>query len=375
MQLVDSDRFVSTFAPLAEDPAVQELIVTQVSAAIEQNLDIDALVGDVFDGIRGLELPPRADTALTLLQGPAADGIRSLIGTVTEQVVQSPQFADIWEQALRVTHERAVAVIQGDPNAVVSIGADGTLAVELGTVIEAVKSALVERGVSFAEAIPVIDRAIPLMQSDALLLVQSLYNVAVAVGFWLPWVVLALLVGGVMLARDRRRSSVTVGFGVAAVFLLLAAGLAAARMLFIGALSPSVMSTEAADVVFGSVTDVLTGSAVALVVVGALVALVSWYRGTSRYAQNLRAVLEGGAVRVRDAADRNGLSTGAFGRGVERWRPVILFVSVVLALAWIFLSRPITLGVVVGALVSLLAVVLVVELVRRPAIEADIPQS
>lgn len=45
MQLVDSDRFVSTFAPLAEDPAVQELIVTQVSAAIEQNLDIDALVG------------------------------------------------------------------------------------------------------------------------------------------------------------------------------------------------------------------------------------------------------------------------------------------------------------------------------------------
>lgn len=112
MQLVDTDRFVSTFAPLAEDPAVQDLVATQVATAIEESLDVPSLVDAVFDGVRDLGLPPRADSALTLLQGPAVDGIHSIIGTVSEDVVTSPQFADIWSQTLRVTHQRAIAVIR-----------------------------------------------------------------------------------------------------------------------------------------------------------------------------------------------------------------------------------------------------------------------
>lgn len=371
MQLVDTDRFVSTFAPLAEDPAVQELIATQVTEAIEQSVDIDSLVGDVFDGVRELGLPPRADSALTLLQGPAVDGIHALIGTTAERVVSSPQFADIWAQTLRITHQRAIAVIQGDPNTALTIGTDGTLSIELGTVIESVKSALVARGVSFAEAIPVIERSIPVLHSDALVLTQTLYNVAVAAGFWLPWVVLGMLVAGVLLARQRGRASTWTGFGLAAVFLLLAVGLGAARLFFIGAVSPSLMPADAAEALFGGITDLLLNTTIALALTGVLIAASAWYQGDSRVATNLRAVLERGMVRVRAAADRNGLGTGSFGRAVDRWRSAILIVAVLLALLWIILARPLSAGVVIGALLSLIAVLLVVEMVRRP----DVPEA
>lgn len=371
MQLVDTDRFVSTFAPLADDPAVQELVASQVATAIEESLDIPALVGDVFDGVRELGLPPRADSALTLLQGPTVDGIHSLIGTVAEDVVTSPQFADIWAQTLRVTHQKAIAVIQGDPNTALTIGSDGTLSIELSTVIESVKTALTDRGVSFAEAIPVIDRTIPVLHSDALVLTQSLYNVAVAVGFWLPWLALVLLIAGVLLARDRRRASAWTGFGFAIVFLLLAAGLGIGRMLFIGAVSPSTMPADAADALFGGITDLLLGTTIALALAGALVAVSAWYQGEGRFATNLRAVLERGMVRVRAAADRNGIGTGAFGRAIDRWRSAILVIAVVLALLWVVLARPITVGGVLAALASLIAVLLLVEVLRRPAAASE----
>ena len=367
MQLVDTDRFVSTFGPLAQDPAVQELISTQVSTAIVQGIDIDALVGDVFDGVRDLGLPPRAEAALTLLQGPAVDGIHSVIGTVADEVVTSPQFADIWTQTLRITHQNVIAVIQDDPNAALSIGSDGTLSIELSTVIESVKTALSDRGVSFADAIPVIDRTIPVLHSDALVLTQTLYNLAVAAGFWLPWLTLALLITGVLLARDRRRAIAWTGFGFAVVFALLAAGLGIGRLFFVGAVSPSVMPADAAEALFGGITDLLLGTIIALALAGALAAVSAWYEGDSRFATSLRRVVDRGLTSVRAAADRNGLGTGSFGRTVDRWHSAILIVVVLLALLWIVLARPISVGVVIGAVVSLIVVMVLVELVRRPA--------
>ncbi|WP_244632526.1 hypothetical protein [Microbacterium sp. Se63.02b] len=49
LQLVDSDRFVATFAPLADDPDVQDFVSAQVSTAIHEQIDLDAVVGEVFD--------------------------------------------------------------------------------------------------------------------------------------------------------------------------------------------------------------------------------------------------------------------------------------------------------------------------------------
>ncbi len=79
LQLVDADRFVATFAPLAEDPDVQDFIAAQASAAIQEQVDLTAVVGEVFDGLRELDLPPRAASALTLLEAPAASGLTSLV--------------------------------------------------------------------------------------------------------------------------------------------------------------------------------------------------------------------------------------------------------------------------------------------------------
>ena len=199
-QLVDTDRFVQTFAPLAQKPEVQSFVAKEVTNGIEQSVDIDAMVSDLFDGIAQLDLPPAAAQTLPLLEGTAANGVRSLIGSGVETVVESPQFASVWETTLRETHRRAVAVIQGDPSSMLLLSDDGTLSLSLGRVITEVKTALTNQGIGFADAIPVIDRSVPILASNSLVLVRTLYQVAITVGFWLPWVALGALVAGVLFA-------------------------------------------------------------------------------------------------------------------------------------------------------------------------------
>ena len=74
---------------------MQDYIGDQVTAAIEEQVDIPALTSDVFDGIRALDLPPRAEQALGLLEGPATQGLQSLVSDIVDRVVTSPAFADV----------------------------------------------------------------------------------------------------------------------------------------------------------------------------------------------------------------------------------------------------------------------------------------
>lgn len=366
VQLVDTDRFVQTFAPLAEQPAVQSYVSAQVVEAIEENLDIDALVGEVVDGIASLDLPPRAQAALLLLKQPAAEGISSLLHNGVSRVVASPQFAQLWETALRETHSRATAVIQGDPGRALQL-TDATLTLELSTVIAQVKQELVAQGFTFASSIPEIDRSITILTADSLALVRTVYQVAVAAGYWLPWLVLAMLVAGVALARNRTRAVAWAGAGLAVSLLVLAAGLGIGRQFFIGAVSPSVMPAPTALVIFNQLTMLISSTLLAAVTLSLFIAMGGWLAGASRPARAVRGAASSGFVAARAAADRRGIGTGAFGRGVERWRSAIVVAAVLIGVVILFQTRPITVGGVIGTLVGVLVVLLVVELIRRPA--------
>ncbi|WP_315637065.1 MULTISPECIES: hypothetical protein [Microbacterium] len=371
LQLVDADRFVATFAPLAQDPDVQDFVADQVTTAINEQVDLDAVVGELFDGLRALDLPPRATAALGLLEAPAASGLSSLIDGVVHEVVSSPQFADIWAESLRFTHERAVAILQDDPGTALQLSDDGVLSVDVGAVVERVKEALAERGAGVADLIPVIDRTIPVVQADALALVRTVYQIAVAAGFWLPWVVLGLVVLGVLLAVDRPRALFWTSAGFAVVFLLLAAGMGIGRGFFVSAVRPSIMTAAAAESLFDQLTALLGSTIVALALVGVLIALWAWLAGSSRSASTVRGATESGFGALREAAEARGISTGRFGRAVDRYRGAILIAGMAIGVLILVATRPVTFGAVVGVAIGVLVLTVLVELLRRLDSAAD----
>jgi hypothetical protein len=367
LELVDTDRFVATFAPLAEEPAVQEFIADQAVQAINENVDIDGLVDNAFGGLAALDLPPAAQNALTLLKAPAAQGVHSIIQQAVDRLVASPAFADIWAQTLRQVHSRAIAIIQGQPGTAVTLSDSGTLSIDLGVVIAQVKTALKQQGLGIADMIPAIDKTIPLTTSDSMVLIRIVYEVAVGVGYWLPWLVLGLVALGIAVARNRLRTLAWTGVAFALALLLLAAGLGTGRLFFVGTVSPSIMPVATANVVFHQVTELMFSTIAALVMVSVLLAIGGWIAGRSPSATRVRGVVDGAFGHVRRFCDAHGMDTRAFGRTLDRWRTAVLIVVVAIAVLAVFVSRPVTAAAVITATVCIVVAVILIELLRRPA--------
>jgi hypothetical protein len=92
LQLTSEQAFLDTFAPLAGDPQVQQYVADRVVSEINTAVDINAIADDLFTGIGSLDLPPRAKSAIQLLQQPAVQGVNSLIQTTVDRIVQSDAF-------------------------------------------------------------------------------------------------------------------------------------------------------------------------------------------------------------------------------------------------------------------------------------------
>ncbi|MFD4420717.1 hypothetical protein ACFWN7_04335 [Agromyces sp. NPDC058484] len=366
LELVDTERFVATFAPLAEDPAVQRFIASEVTGAIERQVDIPELTKDVFDGIRSLDLPENAKSALSLLEAPAAEGLKSLLESTVTGIVESPTFADTWATALRFTHREFVAAVQGDPDSAVSISGTGELSVQLGPVIEEVKRLLAEQGIGFAEAIPSVQLSIVVAQADSLVLVQSLYALAVGVGTWLPWVSIALLVAGVLVARNRSRALLWTAIAFSVSMIVLAAGFGIGRVYAIATLSPSIMPADTVGVLFDELTELMRSVTVTLIVLGVLIALIAWSTGPWRPAVAMRGFAAAGFDGLRSAAARHGLTTGGFGERLDRMRGAAYAAIAVIAALVILFVRPLTVSLVLWTVVLALLALLVVQVLRRP---------
>jgi len=368
-QLVDTDTFVATFAPLADEPEVQAYVSDEATEAILASVDIEAYTSAVFDAIKDLGLPPRAEQALGLLEGPATQGIESLIGQIVNRFVTSEAFGDIFEQALRTTHTQTIAALQGDPDAALQISGDGELGIQLGPIIEEVKKRLVDAGVGFAASIPAIDRTIVIAQADSLVTVQIVYALAVSVGTWLPWVALAFLVAGILVAPRRRTAIIWTTSALAFSMVVLASGFGIGRLYFIGTVSPAIVPTGAAEIIYDQIIDRMFATTVALIVFAVAAALIAWLSGPTPTPAKLRGFADAGFGSVRRSAAERGLTTGSFGAWLGRQRVLVFALITLGAVAVILFTRPITVSLVVWTIVVALLLIALVELLQRPADE------
>ncbi len=369
-RLVDEAVFVQTFAPLADDPAVQSEVSRQVIGLIEDQVDIDGITNAVFDGIADLGLPDRAASALDLLRAPAASGVRSMLDSGVNDFVRSDLFADAWESSLRVSHRALVATATRDSVAggAVTISDHGEVAIQLGPIIEQVKASLEQNGFTLAAAIPVVNASISVAQSDALPLISLVYTLTTALGWWLPLVALGLFVLGVLLAV--RRPSAIAGSGIGmlvggAAFLIALAGGSVALQ----AAAPGMgVSVAAIDAIFGRTVDGMRASSWVLVLLGIVVALLGLSQGRARWAAASRGGLgslnEG--LRVRLAAA--GFTTGAFGRWLRSNRALVAILILVLAILALVVL-PFATAVVIWVVVVALVVWWLLALCEPPAAE------
>jgi len=371
-QVTDTDRFVEMTTSALQDPAVEDYISKQVSALIIEELDIDTLTSELFDGLGGvLPLGDRAAGALALLEKPLANGAKSLIGDVTDRVITSDAFDSVTEQVLTVTHRQIMSLLSGDTSGAIVADDQGVIGIQVGPIIEAVKGELISQGVTLAERIPNVEATIEIGQVDGLVQARVAYSALDTAGYWLPIVVLIMLILGVLAARQRARAALWAGVGVAATSAALLTGISIGKFAFLATVTPQVIPGNAATVIFAALTDRLNGLVTATLIIGVLIAIVSYLVGPFRGAVVIRSAVTDTAGRVRDIASKNGITTGQFGVFVEKAHGWIIGVILAVTGITLFLLRPFTVSGAIWAAIIALVLILLVQLVRQPNADAN----
>jgi hypothetical protein len=365
-QVTNTDRYVATVTPLADDPAIQNAIADQITAQVFTYIDVKGLTTQTLDALASRGLPPRLADQLDALAVPIANGVQDFTRTQVGKIVQSQAFADAWVQANRAAHEALVKALTGQGDGTVTVQND-TVSVNLAAFIQTVKQQLTAAGFSLAARIPEVNASFVLFQSADIPKVRSAFNLLNTLGVWLPLIVLLLIVVGVYVAKGHRRALVGAALGVAAGMVVLALALAIFRSVYLNAVPAGVLPHDAAAVLYDTIVRFLRAGLRTVLVLGLVVAAGAFLSGNSVTAVRTRQGLVAAIARLRGSAEQAGLRTGPVGTWVAANKRVLQVGAIALAsLALVFWGRP-TGKVVILLAVLLLLALAVIEFLSQPS--------
>lgn len=364
-ELTDTAYFVNTFAPLAQKPEVQDFVAAEAVAAIDSAIDLDEIADNLFTGLDGLDLTPRAKEALVLLKAPAVAGVRGLISSTVTEFVRSDAFATIWKDAITITHQQLVSTATGQKDAAVSVGNNQEISLNLGPIIRAVKEQLVADGFGIAANIPEISRSIVIAEAESVGLYLTIYQLVVAIGIWLPWVSLLIVAAGVLVARRRALALAWAASALLLTMVLVGSGISIGKNVFALAVSSSIPQ-GAALALYSGILAFVSDIVVVVAVLAAAVLIITLFAGPWRWARRLRSLGSATFASLRETAERHRISTGRTGEWLYRWRiPLRIAVAVVCSAILVF-NRPLAPAMIVWTAIIGVVVVAALELAARP---------
>lgn len=327
--LTDTERYVATVGPLVDSPQVQSAIATMVTDAIDQQVDVEAVINDVFSGV--ITDRPR----LARLVSPLSGAINGLIDRQVQEFVASQAFSDIWVTVNTLGQQRLVRLLEGNDTGAVSLQGDQVV-LDVSDVIDQVKSRLVARGLTFAANAPVpnVDKQIVLMEAPRLRQARTIYAVVNPIATWLIVLVAALYVAAFAIARRRSRMAAAIGVALVANALLVALALPVGRQLFINDLAGTSFGPAAADFYDTLLVYLQRGWRV-VAWLGVILVVAGWFTGSNATGTTVRTSVTG--VLERAGATQSGGPTRNAGLWVAAnvaWLRVVVGVLGAAVLLW-----------------------------------------
>jgi hypothetical protein len=236
-QMLDTDRFVRTVAPLGANAGIQQAVATRVSSYITTAVAETPLVSE-GDGALAAIIPMATTAA---------------VDTVTQNFVTSPEFPMIWEDMARLAHEGFQALLDGGESELFSTDS-GQVSIDLSPVVTAVQTELANRGIDIT--LPQPDLTFVLFESSALAEAQDITKFAEELAIILPLVALVALIGYIVLSPNRWGAIVVASLGMAIMMGVLLILLSLARWFYSRELGESV-DKDAAMATFDILTHYL----------------------------------------------------------------------------------------------------------------------
>jgi len=354
-QLTDTDRYVRTVKPLAEDPAIREVVATDVTQALFARVDIAAQAREA--------LPPRAQ----FLAVPLASGLQTFTETTVRRILESERFQELWVEINRLSHAQLRKLLTGEGTNIQT--ANGRVVLDLTPVLTAVKTELAERGITVFERVPasVVSTSFVLMESKQLERTQRGVRLLDTLSWLLPLLVAVFIGAAVAISRRRRRTVLQAGLGIAASMVVLGLLLLLGRSIYVDKVAGA-LPEDAARAFFDITVHWFRIGIRAIFAIALLVAAGAFLTGPSRAAVGIRRRFSGV---VGGAAGETGVRSSATGRWVGENRTALRIASILVPAVVLFLWNAPTPAVLVVLVVIALLSLLAIEFVAAPQVSAD----
>lgn len=354
--VLETDQYVDTVGPLADDPAIQQALADRVTTRLFESVDVEAELSEA--------LPDEADVVVPIV----ADGLERVVHDITLRFAESDRFPRLWERINRRAHAAVVAVLEGEGTETVDTR-DGKVVLDVSAVVEQVQERLADSGIDVfddasGERLP---SELVLFESEGLTKAQSAVRLVDRLAFILPVIPLLLFAIAIALSRDRRRTGVRAALGVALAMAIVLTTFNLGRGFYLDAIEDAGRSTDAAAAAFDQVLGFLRLSLRTVFVLALLVAAGVWLAGPGRLATRIRTGVVG-VVRGRGDAEAT-----AVGRFVASYRPALRLLVVALGLVvLVVLSHPGPGAVLITAALVVLGLLLI-EFLARAAPKTTAP--
>ncbi|MEU3010733.1 hypothetical protein [Nocardia asteroides] len=361
-ELLDTDHYVDTMAPLAEDPAVQSAVADALTRAVMGRLDVESATAELLESVERENRRPAVQAILRSLPALVADETEDLVRDASNALVHSDGFPRLWTAANRQAHRALVAAMTGKDEGAVRIGTDGVVTLSLEPMLTEVATRLENRGFAMADRLTGLRSEFVLIESEELAKAQRVVRLLDRLAIVLGVAALGCAIGAVLVAdRTRRRRAILyVAVSVLVSMVVLGVALVVARTIYLDHLPVRETSIDAARVVFDTLAEPLRTSMRVLAVLAALVAFAAFLAGPSKPAVRVRA----GADRLLDRVRRG--ERGPVSRFVTAnigWlRYTVLILAAAVFVFWDYPTVRVGILIAAGAAVALL----ILDVLGRP---------
>jgi hypothetical protein len=349
--LLDTNGYVSTVGPLADNAAVQNALADRITnTLVDQSSSIRE---DIVNA-----LPKR----VKFIAPHVGEAITGFVHDAALKVVQSDQFSTLWKEANRRAHTRIVALLEDKGSAGVGTK-NGQIALELGPIVAQVNQRLHDRGITAFDdaARSASGKEIVLVQSIWLKRAQKITDLLQKLAIVLPILIVLCFGVAIWLSPHRRLSILRSALGIALGMALLLIAFNAGRHFYLGAL-PGGVNTSAAEVLYNQLLGALRLALRATFALALVVALAAWLTGPARSATGLRD----GVLRLVRGRGAEGGEPSAFGSWVARNTTMLRVLVIAFGfIALVSMSAPSGLAVLIVAVLVLLGILLIEFLARR----------
>jgi hypothetical protein len=361
--LLNTDNYVKTVAPLSSNPAVQDAVATDLTDQLWAKVNVQQQLAGV--------LPSWAQT----FSGPLSDQLKTYAYQAMHAIVTSAQFSRVWEVANRQAHARVTDALLGNKGHLVGT-ANGEVSVDLSGALAKVKAALDARGIHALDTVAATpgSATFVLLRSETLARAQKTISFFHKLSVALPLLLIAAWAGAIAVSWRRRRTVAQLGFTLALAMVATLIGYHIGRGAYLNAIVSSRLPRPAASAIFDTLLVGVLDAARTVFVVGILVWLGALIAGPAGWAVAVRAALSGVFQSAGERAERSGLDLGPVGSWVARHHRALQIAGLLVAAAvLVFWGTPGIAGVI-WIVVGLLVYLAIVEFVGRltaPAADAD----